>query len=109
VDVDGEELALPLNAAVPAALLATELMSNAMKHAYPDGTGGTIKVRITRSTAGFELSVTDRGVGVSSVTSGTRGSGLHIARALAKQVGGTLSMETRPGGGTEAKLRVEAG
>jgi two-component sensor histidine kinase len=108
--VTGEEVALPLNTAVPAALLATELMSNALKHAFPNDARGTIEVRISRDqSSAFELSVVDNGIGVSTTApSEVRGSGLHIARALARQVGGKLSIGSHTGGGTEAKVVVAA-
>jgi two-component sensor histidine kinase len=107
IKVTGDELALPLNIAVPTALLANELMSNALKHAYPQDERGDIEVRvISSSSQGFALVVADRGVGLPALRPEARGSGLHIARALAKQVGGTLSVEARDGGGTEARLEV---
>jgi two-component sensor histidine kinase len=107
IKVTGDELALPLNIAVPTALLANELMSNALKHAYPQDERGDIEVRvISSSSQGFALVVADRAVGLPALRPEARGSGLHIARALAKQVGGTLSVEARDGGGTEARLEV---
>jgi two-component sensor histidine kinase len=40
-----EELRLPVDRAIPAALILNELLSNAMKHAFADGRPGTIEVK----------------------------------------------------------------
>jgi len=102
VSVSGDNLQLSLTESVPVALLATELASNSFKHAFPTGKTGRIDVGIRAlSGGGFELSVTDDGIGLMPTPS-RRGSGLDIARALARQVGGSLSVENRPDGGVRA-------
>jgi two-component sensor histidine kinase len=91
---------------VPVALLATELASNSFKHGFPALRSGKIDIVIRAlSGGGFELSVTDDGVGLMPAPS-RRGSGLDIARALARQVGGSLSVESRPEGGVRATCAV---
>jgi two-component system, sensor histidine kinase PdtaS len=107
VRVEGDQLALPLNMAVPFALLATELLSNAFKHAFPEGRRGAINVLVRElPQGGFELLVADDGVGVALAGSKSRGSGLHIASTLAKQLGGNLSISSGKNGGTDARLTV---
>lgn len=104
LDIGGDDMRLPLNAGVPLALLVTELLSNAFKHAFPGDRSGCVEVRAARSEDGFELVVRDDGVGAPQTGPSRRGSGLHIAQALAKQLGGSLSFESGAEGGVTARL-----
>ena len=94
--------------AVRVALLATELITNAAKHAYPAETGGPIVVTLSRTGDIVTLSVRDRGAGLpkaQSETHGDIGLGMRIVRALATQTGGTL--EVRPADpGTEFAIAL---
>jgi two-component sensor histidine kinase/CHASE3 domain sensor protein len=75
-----------------------ELVTNALKHAFPDGQG-TIWTRFARDAAGIiTLTVEDNGPGFGD---GARHGGLGsmIIRQLAMQYGGTPSYEGRDGGG----------
>lgn len=84
-----------LNSAVPLGLAASEAISNALKHAFPEGRPGCISLSFTAPTADQEgkIVVRDDGIGlpVSRPISG-RGAGLSLAEALARQVGGRLSV-----------------
>jgi two-component sensor histidine kinase len=81
--------------AVRVALLVTELMTNAAKHAYPEGRQGHVHVRLTRADeATIRLSVRDEGGGLPTAFDIERsgGLGLKIVRALLTQTGATLSI-----------------
>ena len=84
-------------------LLMNELVTNALKHAYPDGRGGTIAIRVQRSANGWEFLVHDDGVGCSSAQPGL---GTGLIEQFARQAGGALSFEHESG--TCAKLRMSA-
>jgi len=102
VGVSGDNLQLSLTESVPLALLATELASNSFKHAFPGDRRGRIEIAVRAlAGGGIELSVTDDGIGLAPAPS-RRGSGLDIARALARQVGGSLLVENRSEGGVRA-------
>ncbi len=83
--------------ATPIALLVTECVTNAFRHAFPDGRAGTIVVRLERlAGGGRRLSIVDDGIGSpAEVASG--GMGLVLARLLAKQIGGELRISGPPG------------
>ena len=104
MDVDPIELGVHL--AVPAALILNELLSNALKHAFPGGRSGEIHVTFRESEPGHRwLAIEDDGVGSPDLLGErkTKSLGLQIVRILTAQLGGTLEQE--PGCGTRVVLR----
>lgn len=70
-------------------ILVGELVTNAVKHAFPDGRGGTINVTFKRNDQGVPtLNVVDDGVGLAQEPSEDQGLGAVIVRQLAGQFGG---------------------
>lgn len=74
-------------------------MTNALKHAYPDG-GGEIRVEAGTDAAGrLRLSVADDGVGLprgfDPATSMRKSLGMRIIHGLSRQLGGTLTVGAR--------------
>ena len=60
-----EEIFLLLDTAIPCGLILNELLSNAIKYAFPDGREGEITIKLFRNDNGLlELYVADNGVGV---------------------------------------------
>lgn len=87
-------------------ILVGELVTNAVKHAFPDGRAGTIAVTLTRDDAGVpRLSVVDDGVGIAG-DPGEGGLGSVIVRQLANQLGGEPHYEKRAGGGLSVSLSL---
>jgi two-component sensor histidine kinase len=81
---------LDLERAIPCGLILTELVSNALKHGFPDGRPGNVRVRLDQPAPDeVELSVEDDGIGVSTAAERS-GFGLHMVRLLAQQIGGTV-------------------
>jgi PAS domain S-box-containing protein/excisionase family DNA binding protein len=97
-----EAVTLPLDSAVPFGLILHELLSNALKHAFPDGQAGAITLDL-RATPDqhVTLRVADSGVGVPDGFDlyQTDSLGLQLVCALTEQLGGTLSV-ARQGGTT---------
>ncbi|KKB84324.1 hypothetical protein VW29_11435 [Devosia limi DSM 17137] len=82
-------------------IVVGELVTNAMKHAFPDGRSGNIIVRLQRNTEGVAtLVVLDNGIGVPDKQDlGEGGLGSVIIRQLAQQFGGAPLYERRAEGG----------
>jgi two-component sensor histidine kinase len=74
-------------------LIVTELVINALKHAFPDNRNGTILVDYQVRTANWILSVSDDGVGMPSDRGSAKsGLGTSIIEALTRQLGATISV-----------------
>ena len=113
--VEGDAGTLEAPVATPLAVVLTELMQNAVDHAYPhapDGeqpTEGQVTVWFRPDGDELVIRVLDDGVGLPAGFSLTRNSGLglSIVRSLVtSQILGSIDMATRPTGGTEVTLRV---
>lgn len=94
--------------AISLALVVTELVANAAKHAYPGGNHGSIWVRLARGNGELaRVSVCDEGVGLPfDFESDKRvGFGMRVVKALAKQTRARLRIERRARG-TEFVLEI---
>ena len=85
-------------------MIASEFVSSAYRHAFPDGRAGTISLVFVRLEDRVEMEVSDDGVGLSSPAKGNRRFGMEIVEALAKQIGG--SIERGSGQGTVLRLTL---
>lgn len=100
--LDVDEVTLGLDRAIPSGLILNELITNALKHAFPQDARGTVAVRLRRTQGSVTLTVEDDGIGLASVPGEPETLGLQLVRILAKQIGGTLEMEGNAG----TKVRV---
>jgi PAS domain S-box-containing protein len=108
VDVP-DDVQLGIDLAVPCGLIVNELLSNALKHAFPgaDSAPGVITVALKRDAAGrLRLSVRDNGVGLPREVDfeAPASLGLQLVHMLARQLGGTV--ELVPGAGTEVRVTL---
>ena len=114
--VEGDAGTLAPTVATPLSLVLTELLQNAVDHAYPDSSGlGGGRVRVELDNDGNELrvAVVDDGIGPPEGFSleRTRGLGLTIVRTLVtSELAGTITMVGNDGEhgrpGTRVELRV---
>ena len=89
----------PANVSVSLGLIVTELVINALKHAFPSGRAGEIVVRYETRSAGWILSVSDDGVGYSAgLGKVSTGLGTSIVDALTRRLGARVEItQTNPG------------
>jgi two-component system, sensor histidine kinase PdtaS len=93
---------LPLDTAIPCGLIINELVSNALKHAFPDGSRGTVTIRLyAEGEHMLHLEVRDDGVGLREDIDpdSTRTLGLNLVSILTKQLQGTLTIDRNRGTG----------
>ncbi len=87
-----EPMRVPLDTAVPLAFIAVEILTNAFKHAFPDGRSGTIGVEARVEGERGVLTITDDGVGLPVGKGQRRTLGLTLVLKLVDQIDGTLEM-----------------
>ena len=100
-----ETVGLELDDALPSGLLISEVISNSLKHGFPNGREGEIHIVLRRQSANTVLlALSDNGVGLPDELdwTATKTLGLRLVRTLAGQLRGNL--EIRSQGGTEVKL-----
>jgi len=105
VDAELEPVSLAPAAEVAALRIAQEGLANAIKHAHAT----TIRLGMHRAGEFAEISVTDDGDGfVPNPNGAGQGLGLRLMRERVDELDGTLTIESREGGGTtvSAKLPV---
>lgn len=100
---------LPAGVATALAMVLTELVQNAVEHAYRDASQGRIEVRAEPADGGLRVEVLDDGSGLPhafDLATSPR-LGLRIVRTLVDgELRGSLLVEPRPSGGTRAMLQV---
>jgi PAS domain S-box-containing protein len=97
---DLEEVSLDINSAMPCGLLLNELISNALKHAFPGGRKGTVTIGLRREKDGtVELRIADDGVGIPEAMDfrATESLGLQIVNLLVEQLEGTIKLDKEKG------------
>jgi len=83
--LDLERVDVSASKAAPLALVVNELLSNALRHGFPDGRPGQIFVGIGRNNEDFRIEITDDGVGLEN-TATSSGFGLTIVQLLCQQL-----------------------
>jgi PAS domain S-box-containing protein len=99
LDLNIQPMVLPTDTALPLALLANELVTNALKHAFPGNRTGRVAVRFAPTEKGWLLQVADDGIGLPEGFERTslRSLGMRLVKTLAGQVGAVLEIERTTG------------
>jgi two-component sensor histidine kinase/CHASE3 domain sensor protein len=104
---DFSTMVLPARDATTLGIVVSELVTNAVKHAFEAGRGGNIWIRFLKSEEGApELRVEDDGLGLSEAGPSGTGLGAVIIKQLARQFGGVPEYGAREGGGTVVKVHL---
>ncbi|NKC31333.1 sensor histidine kinase [Falsiroseomonas selenitidurans] len=99
IDFTGADLQVPPDRAVSLGVILSELVTNALKYAYPDlPQGGPIRVTLTEEDGAGVLRVEDDGIGGAGAhaPAGT-GLGGRIVQAMAQTIGGLVEFAGGPG------------
>ncbi|MCV2370232.1 sensor histidine kinase, partial [Roseateles oligotrophus] len=106
-----------MDQSIACALLLNELISNCLKHGFPDGRSGEVRVALQpagpaldRSDNLWCLRVSDTGVGLSPDFEDRRQAslGMQLAEDLSRQVGGRLEIQSETGAGADFSVLFEA-
>lgn len=103
--LDISDIDFDVDTMIPCGLIINELISNALKYAFPGGRGGVLNVVLKSGTDGrHTLVVSDDGVGIPEDIdiSNTESFGLQIVQSAVKQMDGTIELDLS--GGTEFRI-----
>ncbi|PID56385.1 hypothetical protein CSB45_11930 [candidate division KSB3 bacterium] len=95
-----DDVNLPLNAAIPCGLIINELVSNALKYAFPSRNGIITVTMASQDNGEYELVISDDGVGLPPGfrLENAATLGLQLVKGLSEdQLKGSLSVEPSPG------------
>jgi len=106
LELETADLVLDITQAIPLGLILNEIVANCLKHAFPEGRKGTVKVTLryidqrsspdeTLDEGMAELSVEDDGIGMpKNFSLEDAGSmGMYLVRVLGRQLRGTINLE----------------
>ena len=102
VRVEAQSIVLSPGQVTPLGLCLAEVLTNAFKHAFPDGRPGSILVRAREAEGEIELVVRDDGEGFEGEPARKGSLGLMLISVLARQIGGAFSFSSD--GGTVFRL-----
>jgi two-component sensor histidine kinase len=100
LEADVAQAWLDIDTAVPCGLIVNEVVSNALKHAFPDGRKGCIRVRLANlDDQTLRLAVEDDGVGLPPGLDyrRTESLGLQLAVTLTHQLSGVIAVDSTHG------------
>lgn len=103
IDVRGQATLMPDSHLLPMAIITHELISNALRHAFPGDRRGSIAVAFSRAVGGVSLVVRDSGVGADAIEPGE---GLSLVQGLVDHLDGSMSIETAPDAGVGVRIRL---
>jgi two-component sensor histidine kinase len=85
--------------AIPAGLILNELVSNALKHAFPEGRGGEVNIHLRREDGTIHVEVADNGAGLPAGLDlkKTKSLGLKIVDILTRQLKGSVEISSEGG------------
>src|SRR5690606_13337516 len=96
---DLQKVHLVLDQAIPCGLILNELISNALKHAFPSGREGEVRIDLFSREDRVHIGGSDNGIGVPETfnveTHGTLG--LELVHTLVDQLDGRIEMSGGPG------------
>ncbi len=99
INADIENVQLGVDTAIPCALIINELVSNSLKHAFPDGRTGDVTVALQRANGAYTLTVADNGVGFPPNVDfrATDSLGMQLVVTLVNQLDGTITLDRTKG------------
>jgi two-component sensor histidine kinase len=98
IECKADSRSLCMDQAVSLGLIVNELVTNAIKHAFPNNRGGNIRVQLEANDDQLHLVVADDGVGFDDCIEKNPGMGQDLVRGLSRQLGGELEVKSTKSG-----------
>jgi len=95
LDMDIDDVMIDINTAIPLGLIVNELVSNSMKHAFPNNKDGKIDIKLKLSDGNYSMIISDNGVGFPKDYNiqNSNSLGLKIVNSLTEQIDGEIKIE----------------
>jgi PAS domain S-box-containing protein len=103
-----DDVLLGIDTAITCGLILNELISNSLKHAFPDGRPGEVRIELRADDDQLTLMISDNGVGFPGDLDfrDTQSLGLQLVNTLVEQIEGTIELDRS--GGTAFEIRFAA-
>ncbi len=107
--LDVAPISLDIETAIPLGLILNELISNVLKHAFPEKVGGVLRIGFYADEMHRTMVVSDNGVGFPRDLDfmNTQSLGMQLVVTLVEQLEGIIELERN--GGTEFRITLHAG
>jgi two-component sensor histidine kinase len=108
LEYDIENIEFDIDTAIPIGLIVNELLTNALKYAFPDGEKGELKIGLKRvNNQTFVLEVTDNGIGQvkRDIYEGT-GFGTQLIKLLILQLDGKMEYQSKKGTSVRLEFKL---
>lgn len=95
-----EDFYLNIETSIPLGLIISELVSNSLKYAFPEGNAGEINISLQCINPHFELIISDNGIGLPEdidIKNIESSLGLRLVNSLVNQLDGTIELDRRHG------------
>ena len=99
LNMDINDIMLDINTAIPLGLIVNELVSNSMKHAFPNNKQGKIDIKFNLNNGNYSMIVSDNGIGFPQHYNiqNSDSLGLKIVNSLTEQIDGEIKIEMSEG------------
>jgi PAS domain S-box-containing protein len=99
LELHGENIMLDIDTAIPLGLVMNELVSNALKHAFPGDRKGTIRIDARETEGRLEITFADNGIGIPEGFDwkAAPSLGLRLVNILIEQLSGTIELDRTTG------------
>lgn len=112
IHVEARGVQLPVDIAIPCGLIVNELVTNALKHAFPGGRAGMVQIRAWWEPRGWlNLCIEDNGIGLppSPETRRAGSLGLELVSTLTRQLRAKMEVRRERGTTFDLRMPVEGG
>ena len=86
-----------MDRAITIGLLTNEIMSNSLKYAFKGRTKGKISIDVQKIHTGFQLKISDNGIGFTISNPDSKSLGMYLIENLVKQIQGRYEVESFEG------------
>jgi two-component sensor histidine kinase len=99
LELEVEEILIDVDSIVPIGLILNELITNALKYAFPDDRKGNIRIHIKELEEGLQLIVSDDGIGISGdrILANEDSFGMKMIKAFSKKLNAEWDIQSEKG------------